>query len=314
MRPTADLLDLLRSALASGWLPDSGALAAWGLRPLSGGRNNHIYAWDPGTGDEVCLKIYKPDGRAEDRRRFLRESHALAALAAAGVDDVPRLLWQDPAEPQPVTVMSLLPGTSLPDRSAPPPDALKALCALHTRLHQVALTGPLRELPRVDDVRHYMHRLITLWPAQLAGAQDERLTAEMLTLLRRWAGSSDQQIVLSPTPAVFSHGDANLLNWLWDNEERRIRCVDFEFAGYSTAVFDAADLIEHISARAVPDDTWEDLLPELGIGPADMQFFRAAQRTCALRWLAVLWRQRHTRTEEFESQRERVIRLFDRNE
>ena len=37
-------------------------LGRWGLRPLTGGRNNHVYAWtDPAHGP-VCIKIYSRRG------------------------------------------------------------------------------------------------------------------------------------------------------------------------------------------------------------------------------------------------------------
>ncbi|GAB7101898.1 hypothetical protein JCM4814A_02120 [Streptomyces phaeofaciens JCM 4814] len=109
------------------------------------------------------------------------------------------------------------------------------------------------------------------------------------------------------TAAVFSRGDSNLLNWLRDGHSSPV--VDFEYSGHSTVHFDAADLIEHISAREIPDSTWSALLPDLGITPANRHLFLAAQRTCALRWLAVLWKQRHTRADEFAAQRTRVRRL-----
>jgi len=46
------------------------------------------------------------------------------------------------------------------------------------------------------------------------------------------------------------------------------------------------------------------------LGGGDQRRFEAAQRTCALRWLAVLWKQRDTRTEEFTSQLDRARRLI----
>ncbi|MBG0818660.1 phosphotransferase [Planomonospora sp. ID82291] len=305
-RPPADLLAHLRAAHTPAG-PDLRLLAEAGLHPLSGGRNNLVYAWhDPRAGTEICVKLYKID----ERRRFDRESHALAVVAASGVDDVPVLLWQDPAKPYPVIGMTLLPGRPVVDIGPPAAQetALKALAALHARLHEIPLTGLLARLPRIDSTSHYLHRITTLWPRQLVDAADDRLTAEMLALLRRWDDSGDRQVLLAPVPPVFSRGDANLLNWLWDG--RRIRCVDFEFAGHSDVAFDAADLTEHISARDVPDEVWENLAAGLGITDALMPRFRAAQRTCALRWLAVLWRQRATRVQEFTAQRERLLRLL----
>jgi uncharacterized protein len=53
-----------------------------------------------------------------------------------------------------------------------------------------------------------------------------------------------------------------------------------------------ADHIEHIGARDVADDVWVRVAPALGVTSANRERFAANQRTCALRWLAVLWKQR----------------------
>jgi thiamine kinase-like enzyme len=110
-----------------------------------------------------------------------------------------------------------------------------------------------------------------------------------------------------PARPVFSRGDANLLNWLHDHDTAR--CVDFEFSGRSDVAFDAADQIEHISSRAIPDHTWHELEPHLGVDHHNRSRFNAARRTCALRWLAVLWKQCHQRAEEFTVQLDRVHQL-----
>ncbi len=90
-----------------------------------------------------------------------------------------------------------------------------------------------------------------------------------------------------------------------------MRCVDFEFSGRSDVAFDAADQIEHISSRAIPDGAWRELEANLGVDHHNRQRFHAAQRTCALRWLAVLWKQRQRRAEEFTAQLDRVRLLQD---
>ncbi|MGH3897572.1 MAG: phosphotransferase family protein [Pseudonocardiaceae bacterium] len=116
-----------------------------------------------------------------------------------------------------------------------------------------------------------------------------------------------QRRLARPARAVLSRGDSNLLNWLHDGHT--LRCVDFEFSGRSDIAFDAADQIEHISSRAIPDHAWHQLEANLGVDHHNRPRFEAAQRTCALCWLAVLWKQRHRRTEEFTTQLNRVRQL-----
>ncbi len=109
---------------------------------------------------------------------------------------------------------------------------------------------------------------------------------------------------------MFSRGDSNLLNWLWHQPTGSIHVVDWEFTGYSDTAYDAAELVEHVSAHAIDDTVWLSLLPELGITdhPTRRRFL-AAQRTVALRWLAVLWKRRHQCADEFEYQLQRVQQL-----
>lgn len=168
--------------------------------------------------------------------------------------------------------------------------------------------GVLARLPRVDSASHYMRRLTDTWPKLLAVHTRDPLTPAMQDLLSAWLRSNDVGLLSAPAEPVFSHGDSNLLNWL--RTDVSSGCVDFEFSGYSTVAFDAADLIEHISSRDIPDSTWLDLLPDLGVIHANHHLFMAAQRTCALRWLAVLWKQREQRTEEFTTQHDRVRVLY----
>ncbi|MGH3857078.1 MAG: hypothetical protein ACRDR6_27065, partial [Pseudonocardiaceae bacterium] len=52
-----------------------------------------------------------------------------------------------------------------------------------------------------------------------------------------------------------------------------------------------------------------ELEASLGVDHHNRQRFEAAQRTCALRWLAVLWKQRHRREQEFTAQLDRVRQL-----
>ncbi len=302
--PAALLTDLRAARQADDPARLAETLEHWGLRALTGGRQNHVYAWqDPDRGP-VCVKVYY---KRDERRRAEREWAALTLLAEHSIDEAPAPLWCDTAGEEPVIGMTMVPGTCILE-SADMAGALKATAHATTRIQAVAPTGILAELERIDNAAHYIARLTDQWPGQLQQVAGDPLTADMLALLDRWHECGDGEFLLGdPSPRILSRGDANLLNWL--DDEGAISCVDFEFAGYSTVAFDAADLIEHISARAVPDAIWQDLLPDLGVSPSQREVFDAAQRTCALRWLAVLWKQRETRREEFVVQLDRVRAL-----
>ncbi len=299
--PPAALLAELRRYWANSSTRLEQALVESGLRPMTGGRNNDVYSW---TGPEgpICIKVYKVDGR----QRIEREWHALNLLAQHGSGCSPTPLWIDSASDQPALGMSLVPGSALLDIDDIP-GALEALAETTRALQEIPLSEPLAGWDRIDSADHYITRLTDIWPQQLAEQAHDPLTDDMLALLRCWQNSGDAETLALPARPVFSRGDSNLDNWLHDGET--LRCVDFEYSGRSDVAFDAADHIEHISARAIPDQTWHKLETNLGIDHDNRHRFQAAQRTCAMRWLAVLWRQRKRRVDEFAAQLERVRQL-----
>ncbi|MEU8470532.1 aminoglycoside phosphotransferase family protein [Streptomyces sp. NPDC029006] len=278
LAPPAELLTNLRGARTDSETRLKEVLAGHGLRPLTGGFQNHVYAGDDPEAGVICVKLY---AKGNHRRRVDREWTALTLLAEHHVDDVPRPLRLDNHDEVPAIGMTLLKGTPLlesPDREA----ALKGLAQTTERLHAVPLSGLMAELERIDSGSPYMLRLIGSWPELLVGHENDPLTAGMRALLTAWHASGDAELVDDTSaPAVLSRGDSNLNNWLRDGASSP--CVDFEYSGHSTVHFDAADLIEHISACEIPDSTWITLLPDLGITPANRHLFLAAQRTCALR-------------------------------
>ena len=287
--------------------PDTaaGQLTALGLHPLGGARNNLVYRYQPEDGAEPSvIKLYYKN---DERRRIERELAALIQLAEQDVARVPRLLWQDEHPQTPALGMTVMPGIPMPDLPDPA-SALPGFVDTWQRIHAVAPTRLLAELKRIDDPSHFMARLTGQWPDQLAQSEDDPQTPEMLQMLKAWEHSGDADALAEAQPAAFSRGDANLLNWLAHGEE--VAAVDFEFAGYSDPAYDAAELVEHISARVIDDDAWARVVPDLGvITSAQRARYQAAARTVALRWLAVLWKQRFKRTEEFAVQLERVHRL-----
>ncbi|MEU7982869.1 phosphotransferase [Micromonospora sp. NPDC049081] len=298
-----DMLAALRQARTRGGEALSDSLARLGVRPLAGGMQNDLYRWTSPDGDDTVIKFYTKT----DRRRAEREWAALNLIKPHHLGTVPVPLWLDPAEAEPALGMTVLHGTPLlaaPDQL----HALRGLAHTTTQLQAVPLSGLMAELPRIDSGEHYLVRLTQAWPKLLEEQADDPLAPAMQQLLAAWHSSGDADVVIEQDEPILSRGDANLLNWLQTGDSAA--CVDFEYAGFSNQAFDAADHIEHISARDVPDEVWVKVLPDLGVTDANRKRFAANQRTCALRWLAVLWKQRVRRRDEFARQHERVDMLF----
>lgn len=301
-----ELLDRLRQQHRQAPEVLDQALPELGLTPLSGGRNNRVYAWDSPEG-RVCLKLYRTDGKL-DRDRAAVEWQALTHLADHGIHGVPLPLWHDPDPHLPAVAMTMVPGTTVLD-AADRAGALRAMVPVLQALRGLPL-GPFADLPRVDSIEHYVHRITKVWAPRLREETDDPLTGDLIKLLDDWEGSDDAWMLQEPAKRIWSRGDSNLLNWHLDESTSAVGVVDFEFVGYSDTCVDAADLIEHLSAREISDETWAGLLPMLGVDDEpSRRRFRAAQRTTALRWLAVLWKQRTRRVEEFDTQLRRVRQL-----
>lgn len=301
----ADLLAELRRARATAAedADHKKLLAELGVSRLTGGRQNVLFRWTSPDGGDTVIKFYTKT----DRRRSEREWAALTLLQPHHLGTVPVPLWFDPTAVEPAVGMTVLHGTPLleaTDQLA----ALRSLASTTGQLQAVPLSGLMAELPRIDSGEHYLVRLTQAWPALLAEQADDPLTPAMQGLLSAWHRNGDADLVTETSEPVVSRGDANLLNWLLTDQGAG--CVDFEYAGYSNRAFDAADHIEHISARDVPDSVWVEVLADLGVTAANRKRFAANQRTCALRWLAVLWKQRVRRHDEFTRQHERVDMLF----
>ncbi len=278
-------------------------LPAIGAQPLSGGRNNAVHQWES-PGGPVCVKIY----RVDDRCRAEREWLSLTFMSGHQVQSAPVPLWADPHLGQPAIGMTSLPGRPFPetgDRQEP----LRALAAVQRQYAELPLHGELATLERIDSASHYIRRITGIWAPVIKSHPCDALTRDLLQILSRWEDSGDAACLAEPARRISSRGDSNLLNWLWDGTS--IRVVDYEFAGYSDLAFDCADLTEHISSRqaGIDDQAWAEIVRLAGLGGGDQRRFDAAQRTCALRWFAVLWKQRDNRTEEFTSQFDRVRRL-----
>ncbi len=273
------------------------------MRRLSGGRRNRSFAWD-GPGGEICLKLYA----SGDHDRAIREYRALVHLAESGITAVPQPLWHDPNPELSAVATTMLPGLAVPGLDEPV-SALRAMVAVLSDVRRVP-AGPFADTPRVGAARDIAHRLMGAWSGQLDDHLDDPDTYDMRASLDAWSECGAVTTLLDPAPRIFSRGDSSLSNWLWDGSNARV--AGWEFAGYSEAAYDAADIIEHPSARAIDDARWISLLPDLRVSDEDSRRrFLAAQRTVALHWLSRLWQRRVARAEEFEAQRARVRNLLD---
>jgi Ser/Thr protein kinase RdoA (MazF antagonist) len=272
----AALAPFLAAARAGGAGP-----AAAGLRALTGGNNNGVYAFRHGR-RRLVLKCYRRD----ERDRAGREWRALRLLEAGGAAFHPRPLVYDPDGAAPAVVMAFVPGRSLRGERLTPA-RLRALADLHRACYAITPGSSGADLPLViGNAPAFVGRVLGA-RAALAAAGDApgRVLAG---LIDAWAAGPDPALLREPGPPVFSAGDGNLANYLWTG--RRLRRIDYEYSGWSDRAVDLADLVEHDGSRSVPDATWEAFVAAFDLGAAERRRYAAAARLWALFWGVLHWR------------------------
>lgn len=272
-----------------------------GLRRLTGGLNNFVYAYAHGR-EQLVIKLY----RVDDRRRADREWTALQLLAGRHPAIVPTPLWFDAHPELPAIGMSFVPGNPL-HRARVDVAALRTLGAVLRDLHALAPDTFPYPYPRIGAALECVRR-IEHWAAHLDATPDRELFEVVQPLAASWLQTDDRAILEAPAPAVFGRGDPNLANCLWDGD--RLRLIDWEYAGWSDVAFELADLVEHINARVIPDDVLLAFSSQfIAPGSELSQRYAAAQRTCALLWLVILWNHREYARRALLLQIERVKRV-----
>ena len=277
--------------------------ATWRITPLAGGNNGHLYRCDA-FGSPICVKIC----RIDERRRAEREWVALNLLARRVGQLVPCPLGYDPGSGAPAVTMTLVPGTPMVGRALSF-EQLRALAQTILKLQTIVpADAPNFQLPRVGGARED-----TSWSVlrRIEFGDDPGLADGQVAVFRplrdRWLASEDRAILAEDEPVIFSRGDANLANWLWDGDE--VRAVDFEYAGWSDRAWDLADLVEGIWARRTPDEKWTAFVEWFDLSPEERRRFAAARRALAVFWTYLLG-QRQGPSELFWAQAARAKGLL----
>lgn len=252
------------------------------IQRLSGGMNNAVYRVQL-LDQPVCVKLYKID----ERRRAEREWQVLCFLSERSPGIAPQPLRFSPDPELPAVVMELVPGVSLSDHQ---PGA-RELTALTEALKQFyALTPEVITYPHtVIGTPIVLMQRVESWLAQITERVDEPLVKQILAVVTQWDSAEDGAILAMPAPTIFSRGDPNLANCLWDGQ--RVRCIDLEYSGWSDVAFDLAELIEAQPSRHVSDQVWKRFLDSFDLqDPAAQRRLAAARRLCAVFWISLLWR------------------------
>lgn len=257
---------------------DLARLQAVGLRPLAGGSAGAVYTFEQ-EGVTRCLKLYAVD----DAGRAGREWAALTTLTAQGFPYHPPPVYYSPDPASPAIVMERLPGHHLGHRRL----TRAQQGALHTLLTALwAIPPPPHDpalAPVYKDARYWLDRVQVAAMTIRPGAA----TGEAARLLQSWLDGPDPARLSDAAPAVFSNGDLNPSNLLWDGQT--LRLVDFEFSGASDRAFDLADLVEHNQSQRTPAAVWLAFVARCDLSPAEQARFRRVRRLLTWTWLLRHW-------------------------
>lgn len=159
-----------------------------------------------------------------------REVHAYARWTVAlGPGRAPDLLAADPGLS--AIIVSSVAGDVVSSRKLPEPDELEVHRQLGELLRALHTAEPERPAIMNSPSPDLLERKLELARPHLDDGQGP--------LIRSLAG---RLITLGGLPHVPTHGDPQLRNALWDGQRRRLALIDFERAGYASAVHDLVRL------------------------------------------------------------------------
>ncbi len=276
------------------------------LRPLSGGNNNAVYGFSL-SGQCYVLKCYKVD----ERRRADKEWAGLTFAALHSCNVTPRLLYASQDGREPAAVLAFVEGQHLGDVALDHRQAA-ALARTLTDLHMLARDdGAQKGLMRLAQARDRISRLPVATGTPYMLAYVRRLGHICLgvrhkaaELYSAWLSGPDPVLLGHPAPIVFSSGDPNLANCLWDGNQ--VRIVDFEYSGWSDRAFHLADIIEHPRSWATSDAVWSFFVDCFVIDEAEHARLEAARRMMGIFWLLKFWQLFGVEDKRFIAQMERV--------
>ncbi|HEV2373861.1 MAG TPA: aminoglycoside phosphotransferase family protein [Streptosporangiaceae bacterium] len=189
----------------------------------------------------------------------------------------------------PVIVMTRVVGEPLGTAKLSPAQ-VGALAETLTRMHAAVPDKVLKSLPERQWVGRQrpgeLPSMLRSWAHATPRLQCP-VAAQALAVAAAWLDTTDLSLLSEPPgEQVFTHGDGNLGNFLWDGV--RCRVVDFEDCGVCDPVYEVADLLEHVSVRLHGLVEPDDLIEAVGLSQAQQARLLTYRRLMAVYWLLML--------------------------
>lgn len=251
------------------------------MRPLNGGRNHSVHLLTNGE-EDLCIKVFQPDKDRQARNEW----NVLNLLHESGISIIPKPIRLIEDSECFVLVMGYLQGTRMDKGSltnvelASFGDSLEIIYSLSSE-NPAYPTGSVNGSPTyiLDRVRHFFGSAvpgIALQP-----------NLETWKMAKSWVFSQETRELLASQERIFSRGDPNLSNCLWDGS--KVCFVDFEYAGWTDKIFDLADLLEHVNSRGISDELWMGFIDRFELDNQQLKRLGASRKLFSLYWSAKLW-------------------------
>lgn len=202
------------------------------ITPLSGGLSNESFVVTDDAGRHVVRF-----GKDYPFHHVFREREVMTARAAEAAGFAPAVEHAGPG----VMVSAFIDGRTF--EAADVRAHGEAIAAMMARFHRdmpARVSGPGFMFWPFHVVRDYVHTLSAAGGADAAGLARAMRQADAL---------ERQQVAL---PIVFGHNDLLPANFIRD--DNRLWLIDFEYAGFSTAMFDLAGIASNAGMTAGESD------------------------------------------------------------
>lgn len=266
-----------REALASPEHSIATGIPAYTLCPIeSAGKHSSIYQLKSDIA-EYCVKSYLKEWQFGASREWV----GLRILNEFGVQGAPRAYALSSSSEVKFLVMEWISGSSLGECHLSRPQ-IGALADITKAVHSIS---PAEVGDSLWACFWDPERRLSDFPRQIELLKDNpaEQAVEVASLAKDWLKGADPQILVELEEPVFSRGDHNLANCLWDGD--KLWLVDLEHIGWHDPVIDLALLTEHVQARRTPHDEWLWFIEQFALTKRQRKRLVAAQRQISLSWL-----------------------------
>ena len=277
-------------------------LKPYGVKKIMRGFNNFVlqYGYD---NELICLKFFK----SSNIEKANTEWQVLKMLSQNRLGSAPEPIAYLTHRGISVIAMEFIHGEQIRDRALTEAEIMSLSKEI---LKLYSIRRPNSSYKRtVAGAPGVLLERITNWRAKEPISKITELS-NLLKKCDKWLATNEVRNLSSITSSVFSKGDPNLENCIWNGESCTF--IDFENGGWTSKAYDLADWTEHINARATTDVMWKFFINSFEMKDEEYIEYLTAQKLFSVFWLMKLITtgKRSSQMDQIGRQAERVDSLL----